>query len=416
VGVIITDPTLPDNPIIYVNKGFTLLTGYFPDEVIGCNCRFLQGPNSNPDSIALIRELLPLKQSFDAGLLNYRKNGTSFWNQVTIIPVLDEQGELIYYIGIQNDITERKMTEIMLSGKSAVQTLLSCHQKLHHANRDGLPSSYESWEESSADDKQKVLEFDIYKGLTQGQFVSYYQPLIDLRTSSIIGMEALLRWHHPRFGIVLPGHIIPLAEELGLIIPIGEWMLWEACRQNKVWQDAGYPHFTVAVNISAIQFQQDDFVQIVAKALKDTGLAPECLELEITENISMLHNDFVVAHLSELQALGVKIAIDDFGTGHSALNYLKHFPVHTLKIDKSFIDGIPWNEKDVAITTKIIEMAHSLQLRVIAEGVETEDQLDFLKQYGCDVAQGYLFCKPVPVDDINKMLKNLAANKWRNIE
>jgi EAL domain-containing protein (putative c-di-GMP-specific phosphodiesterase class I) len=238
--------------------------------------------------------------------------------------------------------------------------------------------------------------------------VLFYQPQVDLETNQIYGAEALIRWIHPEKGIIPPASFIPLAEETGLIIPMGEWAIRTACQQNQKWQAAGYSPVTVAVNISAKQFFQSNLVEIVKSALSETGLSPNYLELEITESITM-DVERSVTTLLELQRIGVKVSIDDFGIGYSSLNYLKRLPIDKLKIDQSFICECPHDINSNNLVRTIILMAHLLKMKVIAEGVETEEQVSFLLSQGCKEAQGYLFSKPLPVSEfeMNFMQKRL---------
>ncbi|MGF9713518.1 putative bifunctional diguanylate cyclase/phosphodiesterase [Paenibacillus naphthalenovorans] len=255
-----------------------------------------------------------------------------------------------------------------------------------------------------------VLEEWMNKALEQDEFVLYFQPQVDIFDHRLNGMEALLRWNHPRLGVISPGDFIPLAEETGLIIPIGKWVLRTACMQNKAWQLEGFPPLKMAVNISPVQFYQDDFVQVVLEALQESGLEPQYLELEITEGIAMYQLDQVVDKLNTLRELGVHISIDDFGTGFSSLNYLKKFPIDKLKIAQQFVRDVTDDPDDAAIVQAIMAMAQSLNLNVIAEGVETEDQLSFLLEVKCREIQGYIYSKPVPADEFYDLLKrNMVA-------
>jgi diguanylate cyclase (GGDEF)-like protein/PAS domain S-box-containing protein len=249
-----------------------------------------------------------------------------------------------------------------------------------------------------------ALENSLRKSLKREEFLLHYQPRINLETGQFISMEALIRWNHPDLGLVSPAEFIPLAEITGLIIPIGEWVLRTACAQNKAWQDAGFPPMRVAVNISAKQFHLDNLVKTISGVLKETGLKPEFLELEITENSIMQDTELTVSLLHELKAMGVKLSIDDFGTGYSSLGYLKNFPIDTLKIDRSFVRDITTNPDDAAIATTIITLGHSLNFKVIAEGVETVEQFSFLKEQLCDQIQGFYFCRPLPVEEFEKVI------------
>lgn len=249
------------------------------------------------------------------------------------------------------------------------------------------------------------LEQSLRKSLDSMDFVVYYQPQVNAPTGRIEAMEALLRWRHPEKGIVSPDEFIPLAEDTGLIIPIGEWVLRTACAQNKAWQDAGYPPMTVTVNISACQFRQKNLTQLVAQVLEETELDPHLLEVEITESVTMNDAEFTSSVLQELKNMGVQIAIDDFGTGHSSLSYLKRFPIDTLKIDRSFIRDVAHDPEDAAIVTTIIAMAQNLNLSVIAEGVETAEQVSFLVQKQCEKMQGFYFSRPVSAEEFEKLIE-----------
>jgi len=252
-----------------------------------------------------------------------------------------------------------------------------------------------------------ALENDLRRAVEGGELVLHYQPQVSLKTGAIIGAEALVRWN--RGGkMVPPGLFIPEAETSGLIVPIGLWVLQQACRQAKLWQDAGYPPVLLAINISPRQFMQDDFVASVARVIEETGVAPSGVELEVTEGAAVLNVEHAISTLNALKQLGVHLSIDDFGTGYSSLSYLKRFPVDKLKIDQSFVRQMAASAKDAAIVAVVIELGHQLDLTVIAEGVETLEQLTQLMELGCDEMQGYYFGKPVPAA---QMEEQLAARK-----
>jgi diguanylate cyclase (GGDEF)-like protein/PAS domain S-box-containing protein len=249
-----------------------------------------------------------------------------------------------------------------------------------------------------------ALESSLRHALERKELLLHYQPRVDLNTGQIICVEALLRWQYPDLGLIPPNQFIHLAEETGLIIPIGEWVLHTACKQNKLWQAMGLLPIRVAVNLSPRQFEEKNFVETIARVLKDTGLDPNYLELELTENLVMKNAESSIATLRQLNAMGIQISIDDFGTGYSSLSYLRRFPIHSLKIDQSFVRDITTDPDDSVIVTAMIILAHSLKLKVIAEGVETKEQLDFLRSLKCHEMQGYLFSKPLPENEMTRLL------------
>lgn len=244
------------------------------------------------------------------------------------------------------------------------------------------------------------LEAALRKAIQNQEFILHYQPQLNLRDGTITRVEALIRWEHPELGIVSPAKFIPLAEETGLILPIGEWALREACRTCKKWQDEGYDPITVAVNISPKQFRHQDLAQVVSDVLKETGLEAKYLEIEITETAMMDNVENAINRLNAINNMGVRISIDDFGTGYTSISYLKQFPVSILKIDQHFIKGIPNNQNDVAITSAVIALGHNLGLEIVAEGVETAEQMQYLSDHHCDLIQGYFLSRPLPESKI----------------
>ena len=249
------------------------------------------------------------------------------------------------------------------------------------------------------------LEAALRQGLQLGQFELYYQPQVSISTGKAIGMEALIRWRHPQMGIIPPVKFIPVAEEAGLIVPLGEWVMKTACLQNKAWQDAGLPALPVSVNLSGIQLKQAGFVAMVARLLRESELEPRYLDLELTESMVMNKAESVISSLGELKALGVALSMDDFGTGYSNLGYLVSFPLDELKIDRSFVRDLPSNKDAAAIACAIVSMGRSLGLRIIAEGVETSAQAEFLSSIDCEHAQGYLYSKPLPAAEFEAWLE-----------
>lgn len=257
--------------------------------------------------------------------------------------------------------------------------------------------------------KRLTLETSLRKALDREEFLVYYQPQVEIRSGEIAGMEALIRWKSPEMGMVSPADFIPLAEECGLIVPIGEWVLITACKWNKSIQEMGFPPKHVSVNISSHQFRRQSLLRTITRALRLSGLPPEFLELELTESAIMRNMEESSRILQDLKAMGLRVAIDDFGTGYSSLAYLKRFPLDVLKIDRSFIRDIPSDQDNSAIATAIIAMAHSLNLKVVAEGVETTEQLSFLHGQGCDEVQGFFYSPPLSETDFIELLKNDTA-------
>ena len=248
---------------------------------------------------------------------------------------------------------------------------------------------------------------ELRKAIENDEFMVFYQPQMDLQTDRIVGFEALIRWNHPEKGIIPPGDFISLAEETGLIVPIGTWVLQEACNQLKQWEDMGYTNLIVAVNISVRQFKDQDFVQMVKTVVEETGVNPGCLELEITETIALQDMEYTISIIQKLKEMGIVFSLDDFGTGYSSMSYLKRLPVNNLKIDKSFLDTVLDNRSDQSIVKTIISLAQTLDLTVIAEGVEKNEQGLFLKNAKCNKAQGYLYSKPLPKEEAEEFLKKV---------
>ena len=248
------------------------------------------------------------------------------------------------------------------------------------------------------------IEDDLRKAIKHNEFVLHYQPQVNLATGKVVGMEALIRWQHPERGMVPPNLFIGVAEETGLICAIGDWVIRTACAQNMAWQRAGFGHLRIAINLSARQFAQRDLVGSIAGVLEETGMNAHDLEIELTESLVMGDVETAIDVLRNLKKLGVKLSIDDFGTGYSSLSYLKRFPIDVLKIDQSFMRDIVLDTDAATIVSLIISLAHTLRLGVIAEGVETEVQLAYLRRHGCDEMQGYFFSRPVPAEHFTQLL------------
>nr|WP_290220982.1 EAL domain-containing protein [Trichocoleus desertorum] len=672
IGVVITDPNLPDNPIIFANPGFTKMTGYTAEEVLGCNCRFLQGTGTNPDHLNAMRQAIATHRSTTQVLLNYRKDGTTFWNELTINPVFDGDGKLINFIGLQNDVTARKQAEEdlresqeryalavegandglwdwnlktneiyfsprwksmlgyqegeigsfpeewfsrvhpedverlkaqmglhlegfsphfesehrmrhqdgsyhwMLSRGLAVrdssykvtrmagsqtdvterkqveeqllhdafhdvltglpnralfidrlglaierskrpghnlfavlfldldrfkvindslghmigdQLLIAIARRLEACLRGGdtvarlggdeftilledivdihdatrianrihqallspfnlqgqevftsvsigiaLSETGYDWPEDLLRDADTAmyrakslgrachevfdrtmhlravellhLETDLRRAIERQELQLYYQPIVSLTTSRIHGFEALIRWQHPERGLISPAEFIPLAEETGLIVPIGLWVLREACQQTQKWQKQFSDNFplTISVNLSGKQFSQPDLIEQIERVLQQTALEARSLKLEITESVMMENAESATKMLLKLKALGVQLHIDDFGTGYSSLSYLHRFPIDQLKIDCSFVKRLGADDESAEIVRAIVTLAHNLGMHVTAEGVETAEQLMHLRALECEYGQGYFFFQPLPETMVEKLI------------
>lgn len=540
-GIMITDFNESDNPVTYVNPAFERITGYAAVEVLGHNGRFLAGSDQEQLGLEEIRAALREQREGSAVLRNYRKDGSLFWNELSVAPVRDENGNVTSFVGILNDITERKKYEEELEyqanhdgltglpnrnlladrlnqalsftdryGKQAAVLFLDldhfkfindslghdmgdrlleitagrlteCVRATDTVARHGgdefvvvLPdladgedaatialkiqdavyqpfklgehelmiscSTGISMYPGDGDDAQTLLknadaamyrakeqgrncfrfyacemndkavvrmamESHLRRALERGEFLLHYQPQVDLASGRVIGMESLIRWQSPELGFISPAQFIPLAEETGLIVPIGEWVMKTSCAQNRAWQVAGFPPLIMAVNLSPRQFRQEKLAEFVARMLEETGLEPKYLELEIIESLVMHDVERAVVILNELKALGVHLSIDDFGTGYSSLSYLKRFPFDKLKIDQSFVRDITSDPDNAAIVRAIIAMGHSLNLRLIAEGIETAGELSYLRSLACDDMQGYYFSRPVPAPVFEQMLR-----------
>ncbi|MBL4783333.1 MAG: EAL domain-containing protein [Porticoccaceae bacterium] len=326
-----------------------------------------------------------------------------------------------FYIGPSNSGTGKNEIEIMISasigiaiypddGESAELLLSNADTALHSAKQSGKNQHQFYNDAMSATGRARLdLETELRRAIDGGQLELYYQPQVLAASGKLVGVEALVRWNHPERGLVSPAEFIPLAEESGLILPMSDWIMNQACRQTKTWVDSGLEPFMVSINLSGMQFRQSDFKENVQKIIQASGVDPQLIGLELTESVVMGDAENTIATLLSLKELGVKLSIDDFGTGYSSLSYLQKFPLDTLKIDRSFIMDIGEDSDDSAITEAIIVMGHSLGLQIIAEGVETQVQLDFLRERSCEVIQGFFFSRPLPANEIPSF-----ADKHRN--
>ncbi len=292
-------------------------------------------------------------------------------------------------------------------GQDAETLLQNADAALSQAKQRGS-NNYQYYNPTLNIQAQKLLTLEtlLHSALKNNEFLLYYQPIVNITTGRIAKMEALLRWNNPKFGLVSPNLFIPLAEENGEIIPIGEWVLKTACAQNKAWQEMGLSPIKMSVNLSVRQFQQTNLVSMVTTILQETDLEPEYLELEITETVTMKDTELAKDILQKFHKMGISLSMDDFGTGYSSLGYLKQFPFCTLKIDRTFVKDLHPASQDIAIIDAVIALGQGLNLNIVAEGVETEELKDLLKNLGCEYIQGYLFSKPLPAAEATELLKN----------
>lgn len=541
-AMIITSATGPDYPVEYVNPAFEQMTGYSASEVIGNSLRFLHRGDPDQPGVEQLRMIVDERRSGSVVLQNFRKDGSSFWTEVHIAPVTDENGDVRHFVATKHDITQIKLNEAelerlashdVLTGlpnrvllldrltqsianaerskcslwvifvdldhfklvndslghKAGDRLLKEVATRLQSAVRksdtvarlggdefllvladvaedparlesttvqriinimsqpvmldgvelfpacsmgiaaypiDGLDAEmliahadtamyraksngrnqfqFYAMEMETPSLARLQMEKELRNALDREEFVLHYLPQVDLNSGKIIGTEALIRWNHPELGILPPDDFIGLAEETGLIVPMGMWALRTACEQNVIWHRAGYGFLRIAVNFSARQFNQQDLVKEIGRILDETGLAPEHLVIELTESLMVADIERSIGILRDLRAIGVNMAIDDFGTGYSSLSYLQRLPVQMLKIDKSFIYDIASDPDSAAIVSTIVSLSHHLNLKVTAEGVETWQQLACLRQAGCDEIQGYYLVKPVPVELLELLL------------
>lgn len=337
----------------------------------------------------------------DIGKAKFASSVASKIIQATAAPISIENKDVYFttHIGICIYPTE---------GASLEDLLKNAEVALNKAKNAGINTFKFYTQAMDAEASEYIhMEKSLRKAISNNELTLYYQPKVQLKTGSITRLEALIRWAHPEIGIINPEKFLPIAEETGLIHSIGEWALREACKMNKQWQEAGYAHMPVAVNLSSKQFHHADIAKTIDAVLKETGLNPNYLELEITETAMMKDANNAMSILADIKATGVQISIDHFGAGYFSIGQLKQFPLTLLKIDQTFIKGVPNNPNDAAITTAIIALAHNLGLEVVAEGVETAEQVQYLSSQNCDMVQGYFLSQPLPADQIVLQFKKL---------
>jgi diguanylate cyclase (GGDEF)-like protein len=302
-------------------------------------------------------------------------------------------------------------------GEDAETLIKSADTAMYHAKENGRNNyQFFSRDMTLRAVERQAIESDLRRALERQEFVLHYQPKINLETGAITGVEALVRWRHPNRGLLLPVHFISIAEDCGLIVPIGRWVLREACTQAKAWLDAGLPPVGMAVNISAVEFRSKGFLESIFSILADTRLEPRYLELELTESVLMRNTASATSLLHSLKRIGVRLAVDDFGTGYSSLSYLKQFPIDTLKIDQSFVHDVAANADDATILSAVISMGRGRQQRVIAEGIETWTQLAFLQSQHCNEGQGYYFRSPMPAEDFGQLLATAVPSRNASLQ
>jgi diguanylate cyclase (GGDEF)-like protein/PAS domain S-box-containing protein len=341
-----------------------------------------------------------------------------------IVPAIFEGSEILPVIHEIMSVLERPLVygelELIVTanigvsiypdnGGTAEVLIRNADTAMHKAKSNGGQNFYQFFEANMNEyaAERLILENNLRQALARNQFVLFYQPQVDSKTEKVIGVEALLRWRrHPTSRVVSPGEFIPILEETGLIIPIGEWVLTEACRQQKKWTIMGRPGIPISVNISAIQFQDKDFLQSLSTIIQESGIEPGYLELELTESVVMRHPEFVIKQLQRIKDMGVNLALDDFGTGFSSLSYLRYFPLDRLKIDQSFVRGLSTDSVNEAIIEAVVALGKSLKIRTIAEGVETKQELDFLRKLECDEIQGYYFSEPLSNEEFVKWINS----------
>lgn len=345
---------------------------------------------------------------------------TSLSQEADIIPIVRKCLEAVAkpFIIEKHTVTVTSSVGITIlprDGNTVAALLKNADSAMYEAKSLGRNNFkfYSSEMNKNTENKLEIIN-DLHEALENNQLLLHYQPIIDFQTGDIVAAEALLRWIHPTKGFIPPDKFIPIAEETGLILPIGEWVLRQACSQNVAWQKEKLSPISIAINLSGQQFRQRNITELVGGILEDTGMDPTYLHVELTESVIMENSQTYLNYMLALKELGVNLVIDDFGTGYSSLSYLKLFPVDKLKIDKSFVNGLPEDSDDTAIVRAILAMAKQLNLKVVAEGIETIEQFSFLKSHNCDMCQGYLFSRPVPAEDFGVLLRKNEFKKLSN--
>jgi PAS domain S-box-containing protein len=381
-SAIVAISKLPDGELVEVNDSFCRDLGYTREEIIGQNSldfRLWVDPEERNYIFGMV--------CAEGGIFNHQ---VKLYTKSGLIRNVELSAESIacggepHILFVGSDITERKHAEI---------------RNIYAHPPQSNPQISE----------QLILENRLYYALEQKELTVYYQPKVNINTGQVIGIEALLRWASPELGWIVPNRFIPIAEQTGLIIPIGEWVLHTACLQNRSWIEAGLSQFRVAVNLSLLQVQQPDFISVVEKVLKETQLSPRFLELEITETAMMQDIDRTRWVLGQLRGMGITITIDDFGMGYTSLSYLKELPCQSLKVDRYFVKDLTVNPYDRAIATALLSLGRSLNLSVVAEGIETLEQMQCLQSLGCVEGQGFFFSTPRSASEVTELLKKVQS-------
>ncbi|MFJ9452788.1 MULTISPECIES: EAL domain-containing protein [unclassified Herbaspirillum] len=388
-ALMVVDATVENAPIVFVNLAFSELTGYQLHEIMGRDCRFLQG-RERPERAEDALKQMQRQGHTRLVARNYRRDGTPFWNEVTLSLMTDATGRITHFIAVLIDVSDR-FTGLSQSGYSW--------------QPDIYPTPIVVDEQSLIEKERLFFESSLRQAVLAKDFHLQYQPVISMRTGDIIGLEALVRWTHSSLGAVSPSHFISVAEELGLIEDIGDWVLQTACLDMRRREAAGLAPLRVAVNVSPYQFSSPRLTDLIQDAIERNDLDTSMLCLEITEGAVMLDTENTRTTLRRLKAMGIDLLLDDFGTGFSSLSYLKRFPFDRVKIDRSFVTNLTEDSDDAAITKAIISMAHSLGIKVIAEGIETEAQFAILRDQQCDEMQGYLFSRGISSEELDVLLR-----------